>query len=67
LTLARELVGAVCTAAILISLLHFGYHAANLELFSVGTAAGQTAGLTVAVALPLLTLLATRSPERTTT
>jgi hypothetical protein len=63
-TLGRQLVRAACVPATLTGLLHFGYHAAHLEHFSTGTAAAQTAGLTIAVALPLLALFMTRSADR---
>jgi hypothetical protein len=63
-TRGRQLVRAACVAATLTGVLHFGYHAAHLEHFSTGTAAAQTAGLTFAVALPLLSLFASRSADR---
>jgi hypothetical protein len=63
-TLSRELVRATCAAATLTALIHFSYHAAHLEHFGIGTAAAQTAGLTLTLALPLLALLASRSADR---
>jgi hypothetical protein len=63
-TLSRELVRATCAAATLTALIHFSYHAAHLEHFSIGTAAAQTAGLTLTLVLPLLALLVSRSADQ---
>jgi hypothetical protein len=63
-TLGRELVRATCAAAIFTNLVHFTYHAAHLEHFSVGEAFAQTTLLAIGLALPILALLASR-PDHT--
>lgn len=59
--LARELVRAACASAVLTSILHFTYHAQHLEHFTGGQGATQTAGLAIAIALPIIALLISRS------
>lgn len=63
-TLGRELIQATCTAATLVAILHFTYHAAHLDRFSPGQAAAQTVALVVAVVLPILAFRMSRSGVR---
>jgi hypothetical protein len=54
ITLGRELVAATCAAWTLTQTLHFAYHAFQLDSFSVGQAALQTALLALLLSGPLL-------------
>jgi hypothetical protein len=62
-TLHRELVQAACWGWILFSVLHFAFHARNLDGFGTGDALQELFSLAIVIALPLVALgAARRSP-----
>lgn len=60
-TLARELVRAVCSGWILFSVLHVVFHARHLDGFGTGDAVQELVSLGVVIALPLLALWCVRA------
>ncbi|HKG39452.1 MAG TPA: hypothetical protein VKB25_10720 [Conexibacter sp.] len=64
-TLRRELVHAACAGWILFSVLHFVFHARNLDGFGTGDAVQELVSLAVVIALPLIALWAARPVTRT--
>jgi hypothetical protein len=61
-TLQHELVRASCVAWILFSVLHFVFHARNLEGFGTGDAVAELVSLGAVIAVPLVALWAAARP-----
>ena len=61
ISLRRALVVPLCTAWIVVALVHFGYHAAHLDGWDTGDAIAQTVALALVLVLPVVALAAVRS------
>jgi hypothetical protein len=59
----RALVVPLCTAWIVVALLHFGYHLAHLDGWDAGDAIAQTVALALVLVLPVTALAAVRSHD----
>jgi hypothetical protein len=60
-SLRRALVVPLCTAWIVVALVHFGYHLAHLDGFDAGDAIAQTVSLGLLLVLPVAAMAAVRS------
>jgi hypothetical protein len=63
-SLQRALVVPLCTAWIVVALLHFEYHATHLDGWDVGDAVAQTVLLALVLALPVAAAVAVRRLSR---
>jgi hypothetical protein len=61
-TLERNLLRAVLGAYVVPAVLHLIYHLQHLGLYSTGDAVGNVAGLSMAVVLPVVTILVDAAP-----